>query len=184
MDGLPIETCLAAGYAVFLLLVAAVLERAARHCHRRGRLAHTAGFTYRGEIDAWECPKGQFLTRSALDREHRLVIYRAPARSCNTCALKLRCTSSDTGREIVSPSGSWLESQLGRFHRGLSLTLCVLAGFLLVVEMARSHTPAAAVFLGAVLAMVAVAGRRLGAGLAAGQEAAADEHAVQFSRKI
>ena len=57
------------------------------------------------------------------------MIYRAPARVCNGCVLKPACTHSDRGRGIVALSDSWLESHIGRFHRGLSLSLCVLAGF-------------------------------------------------------
>ena len=60
IGGICVEVWLAAGYALFLLVAAFVLERLARHCHRRGQRIHTAGFKHRHEIDAWECPTGQF----------------------------------------------------------------------------------------------------------------------------
>ena len=51
IGGIRLEVWLAAGYALFLLVAAFVLERLARHCQSRGQLIHTAGFKYRHEID-------------------------------------------------------------------------------------------------------------------------------------
>jgi hypothetical protein len=74
-----LEVWLAAAYVLFLLVAAFVLERLARHCHRRGKSIRTAGFSYRHEFDAWECPTGQFLTRAELDEHRQMIVYRAPA---------------------------------------------------------------------------------------------------------
>ena len=112
IGGIRLEVWIAAGYALFLLVAAFVLERLARHCHRRGQRIHTAGFKHRHEIDAWECPAGQFLTRAEIDDRWHTIIYRAPARACNTCALKIACTDSDQGREIVSQPDGWLRSEI------------------------------------------------------------------------
>ena len=67
------------------------------------------------------------------------MVYRAPARACNLCTLKGTCTDSDEGREIVSQPDAWLRSEIGRFHREISLTLCILAALITAVEMARRH---------------------------------------------
>jgi hypothetical protein len=152
--GICVEVWLAAGYALFLLVAAFVLERLARHCHRRGELIHTAGFNYRHEIDAWECPAGQFLTRAEIDDRWHTIIYRAPARACNTCALKIACTDSDQGREIASQPDGWLRSEIARFHCGISLTLYVLAGLIATVEIVRDDARPERLLLGALLVLI------------------------------
>ena len=162
MTTIRLEVWLTASYAVFLLAVAAILERLALHCHRRSHRIGMAGFAYRHELDAWECPARQFLTRAALTPGRTpLVIYRAPARVCNGCALKPGCAPSDGGREIVAPPHNWLQSQIGRFHRGLSLSLCVLAAFLLAVEIFRSHAAVERFLLLSMLALITLLGKRL-----------------------
>ena len=156
IGGICVEVWLAAGYALFLLVAAFVLERLARHCHRRGELIHTAGFNYRHEIDAWECPAGQFLTRAEIDDRWHTVIYRAPARACNTCALKIACTDSDQGREIASQPDGWVRSEIARFHYGISLTLYVLAGLIATVEIVRHDARPERLLLGALLVLITV----------------------------
>ena len=154
IGGIRLEVWLAAGYALFLLVAAFVLERLAQHCQRRGELIHTAGFNYRHEIDAWECPAGQFLKRAEIDDRWHTIIYRAPARVCNTCALKIACTDSDQGREIVSQPDVWLRSELGRFHCGISLTLYVLAGLIATVEIVRHDARPERLILGVLLVLI------------------------------
>jgi hypothetical protein len=154
IGGIGLEIWLAAGYALFLLVAAFVLERLARHCQRRGELIHTAGFKYRHEIDAWECPAGQFLIRAEINDRREAITYRAPERACNTCALKIACTDSDRGREIVSQPDGWLRSEIGRFHSGISLTLYVLAGLIATVEIVRHDVRAERLILGVVLVLI------------------------------
>jgi hypothetical protein len=154
IGGIRLEVWLAGGYALFLLVAAFVLERLARHCHRRGQLIHTAGFNYRHEIDAWECPAGQFLTRAEVNDRWQTIIYRGPARSCNTCSLKIACTDSDQGREIVSQPDEWLRSEIGRFHHGISLTLYVLAALIATVEIVRHDARAERLLLGLLLVLI------------------------------
>jgi hypothetical protein len=162
--GIHLEVWIVSGYAVFLLLTASVLERLAWHSHRRSHRLRTAGFNYRREFDAWECPAGQFLTRAAIDDRRQIVIYRAPARTCNTCALKGTCTDSDEGREIASQPDAWLRSEIGRFHRGISLTLCVLAVVITSAEIARRGARPERLLLGVVLLLIVIiAGRILSA---------------------
>ena len=154
IGAIGLEVWLAVGYALFLLGAAFVLERLALHCHRRGQLIHTAGFNYRHKIDAWECPAGQFLTRAEINNRWQTIIYRAPARTCNTCALKMACTDSDQGREIVSHPDGWLRSEIGRFHRGISLTLYVLGGLIAMVEIVRHDARPERLLLGALLVLI------------------------------
>ena len=134
------EVLLAAGYALFLMLVALGLEWFGRHSHRRSGQFRTAGFKYHGHLDVWECPCGHHLHRHYHDPARGIVRYRAPAHTCNACAKKPDCTDSDQGREIAHSSLAWVASEAGRFHRGISLALLVLAAFILTVEMFRHET--------------------------------------------
>jgi len=155
------EVLLAGAYAVFLLLVALGLELVARHAHHRSRQMRVAGFRYHRHHDVWECPTGQQLKPIATDYARRLVRYRAPAHICNACSIKHLCTESDEGREIEHHPDSWLESEIARFHRGISLALLFLAGVLLVVEMFRHQRPMELLILSGFLAPVALLGSQL-----------------------
>lgn len=174
--GVHLEVWLICGYAVFLLFTASVLEHLAWHCHRRSHRIRTAGFNYRREFDAWECPAGQFLARAAIDHRRQIVVYRAPARACNLCTLKATCTDSDEGREIVSQPDAWLRSEIGRFHRGISLTLCILAALITAVEIPRRHARVDGLLLCATLLLVLVAARRTVSALTGQMDGEKDAH--------
>jgi hypothetical protein len=150
-----VEVFLAAGYAVFLVAVALGLDLVARHSHVRSERYRTAGFTYHPTHDAWICPEDQLLTRQETDHERRLVRYKARPLICNNCPSKGDCTDSDEGREIARAMDPWPHSEAGRFHRGISLVLVLIAVLVLVVETFRNHAPAELAVLGAVLALVA-----------------------------
>ena len=141
------EVVLAAGYAVFLLGAAVVIEWLSAHTHRRSLRYRTAGFTYDEQHDHWQCPEGQHLWPHEFDQERRLVRYRAKAHICNGCPRKEACTDSDRGREIVRPLDPWPHSEAGRFHRGLSLMLVALALLVIAVGAARNHRPDEAALL-------------------------------------
>ncbi len=61
--------------------------------------------------------------------------------------------------------GTWLESELGRFHRAISLVILGLAAVLLIIEMIRYRSDGALLVMAGALAMVAAAGYRLAPGL-------------------
>jgi hypothetical protein len=149
------------GYALFLLGVAVALEAVARHSHRRAHAYTTLGFRYHRETDHWECPTGQRLARNEADPVRRVIYYRAPAHACNSCQLKSGCTDSDEGRTVERPEEQWLESALGRFHRGLSLVLLSLAAIMLVAEMAGHHSPREMCVLGGSLVLLGAVGSKL-----------------------
>lgn len=139
MHGIDVEVLLASGYAIFLAFVAAAFELAARHSHQRMRKIPTVGFSYHPELDIWKCPNGKHLYRAEAARESSVVRYRAQAHHCNSCPIKSRCTDSEEGRVIEVHTDSWLQAELRKFHRGLSLTLLLLADLLLVVTMLRQN---------------------------------------------
>lgn len=172
---LHIEVALAAGYAGFLMVVAAGLEWFGRHSHRRSGQFRTAGFKYHGHLDVWECPCGHHLHPHYRDPVREVVRYRAPAHTCNACARKNDCTDSEHGREIIHSSESWIETQAGKFHRVLSLTLLFLAALILIAEIFRHPTLPEVLLPGSVLALVLTRGLRLARELPARQNSDGSE---------
>ena len=161
ISGVHVEVVLAAGYVTFLAAAAFVLELLARHSHKRSDRYRNSGFVYLQKMDLWECPAGRQLTRADVDYQRRIVYYRAPAHACNACSLKNNCTDSDDGRLLESRLDSWLESELRRFHRGISLALLLLATIILVAEAVRHAAPRELVIVGCLLLPVAFAGMKL-----------------------
>jgi hypothetical protein len=147
---------LAVGYAVFLLGVAVGLDLLARHSHARSERYRTAGFAYHPAHDAWICPEDQLLVRSEVDHERRLIRYRGRPQICNHCPAKTECTDSEEGREVVRAVDPWPHSEAGRFHRGISLAVVLIAGLILTAEALRNHAPLELAILGATLVMVAL----------------------------
>jgi hypothetical protein len=141
MFGVHIEVVLAASYAIVLVGIAFILELLARHSHQRSERYRNSGFVYMQDMDVWECPASRQLRRTATDHQRRVVHYRAPADACNACSLKKNCTDSDDGRLLKRHMDSWIESELRRFHRGISLVLLVLATLILVAETVRHGEP-------------------------------------------
>lgn len=157
----PIEVLLASGYAIFLLCVAAALEKLALHAHRRSGRYELAGFRYDPSFDRWKCPEGNHLLRIETDPLNRVVRYRAPAHVCNACAKKNDCTDSDGGREVEHRLDLWLQMGLRHFHRGISLALIVLAAIILLVEAVRFAQPGVRPLLGGLLLATAAVGAQL-----------------------
>jgi len=162
MGGVDASTWMAAGYALFLGLAALALELLARRSHRRAEQYRVAGFRYDAGLDAWHCPTGKRLHRVDTRHERRIVVYRAPAHHCNCCRIKVKCTDSDDGRTVERRLDSWLDSELRRFHLGISFALLVLAASMLAIELAAHRQETDRLVLSAALAIVVVPGARIG----------------------
>jgi hypothetical protein len=104
--------------------VVEVLARA--HFHRAQRYAHHQ-FAYDNELDRYECPQGELLTLHTFDDRNKLAIYKAPAASCNACMLKAFCTPHDEGRHVYRSLAEFHETDVGRFHRWVSLIILLIA---------------------------------------------------------
>jgi hypothetical protein len=135
------EVLLIGGYAVVLLVVAAVLDVMAQHTQQRSERFRTAGFRYLPQHDAWTCSEDAMLWPMEYDKEHHLVRYRAKPSVCNSCPVKPSCTSSTNGREVTRALAPWPHSEAGRFHRGMSMVLVGCAVVLLLVAAARHLEP-------------------------------------------
>ncbi len=124
---LGLEQVLLLAYILLLWAGGWVLEFLARtHFHRAERYAHH-GFSYDAELDRYECPQGEILTLHTFDERNKLAIYKAPAASCNECVLKAFCTPHDEGRRVYRSLAAFHETDVGRFHRWLSLTIVAVA---------------------------------------------------------
>lgn len=165
MTGIDVEVLLAAAYAGFLLIIAACLELAARYSHHRSERMSLAGFRYDARADLWTCPNNEKLLRADADYRPGTIFYRAAAHACNNCPVKSRCTDSMHGRVIEHRPDSWLDSELRRFHRGISLMLVVLATLILTVELARYTSRRDRLVTCATLAVVGFYGVHLVSGL-------------------
>ena len=152
---------LVAGYVLFLLASAYGLELLARNAHRRSLRLRTVGFVYHRHLDVWECPQGQHLLPIAVDHEQRRIRYRGNAQVCNHCPLKTSCTDSNEGREIVRFLDPWPHSEIGRFHRGLSLALILLATLIVLTAMGLHHHLHELILLAVTLVCIALVGQRL-----------------------
>jgi hypothetical protein len=139
--GLHIEVLLALAYAVFLAAVAFLLEVIGRKSHRRADGYRHSGFIYFRDLDYFECPAGHQLVQLQTDHNRRITSYRAAASACNSCSLKINCTDSDGGRMVERGLDTWIESEIRRFHRAISIALLVLAIVLLSAEYFRYSAP-------------------------------------------
>jgi hypothetical protein len=139
---LGLDQVLLFAYLVTLWAGGWVLEFLARaHFHRAERYAHR-GFSYDAELDRYECPQGELLTLDTFDGRNKLAIYKAPAASCNECVLKPFCTPHDEGRRVYRSLAAFHETDVGRFHRRLSLTVVAVAlAFAVAGVVAYRGTP-------------------------------------------
>jgi len=157
MTRVDITIWLTAAYAVFLVLVAHGFDRLAQVTARRSDRWRVGGFTYHSDHDAWVCPQDQWLWPVSFDADIRLTRYRAKPTVCNACPVKATCTTSDKGREMTREVDPWPHSEAGRFHRGISCTICALAVLLPLVALVPERDPLDAVVLLATVVFAAVA---------------------------
>jgi IS5 family transposase len=57
-------------------------------------------FVYDAAVNEYRCPQGVVLPFRKHDYTQQVYIYQAEAATCNSCALKAQCTTSDLGRQV------------------------------------------------------------------------------------
>jgi hypothetical protein len=171
VSGIAAESLFAAGYGVFLAIVALGIDVLARHSHRRAELYRTGGFTYHAHLDAWECPEGEQLHRIETDMHQRLARYRARAHVCNNCPRKHDCTDSDSGREVTRMLDPWPHSEAGRFHRVIAVAIACFGILVIGAGAALNHAAADVAVLGTALLVNTVVALYLLADLRSAQSA-------------
>jgi len=140
MGDIDITVWLASGYAVFLLLVAFVLDLSARHAATRTQAWRSGTFAYREDHDAWVCEEDQWLWPMSFDPDSRVMRYRASPKACNACPNS--CTTSQLGREVTRNVDPWPNSEVERFHRGIACAVVILGVIWPLATMIGSRTPA------------------------------------------
>ncbi len=132
-----LEAWLILGYVFLVLIGARLFEALAKVHFERARRYAERGFAYVADLDHYECPQGERLALHRVDGDNRLAVYRAPAARCKGCSLKASCTPHDEGRHLYRSLAGWAETDIGRFHQGLSLLLFVVGGVLSGTGLAR-----------------------------------------------
>lgn len=118
-----LEVWLILGYVTVVLGGARLSELLARLHFERARRYAESGFEYDADADHYHCPEGERLTLHLVEQQSRLAVYRAPASRCNGCPRKAYCTPHEEGRHLYRPLAMWAETDIGRFHRRLSMLM-------------------------------------------------------------
>ena len=157
-----LELWIILAYVTVILAAARVTEKLARMHFGRARQYSEQGFTYHESWNHYRCPVGERLTLHAVDAPNRLTVYRAPASTCRGCPLKKDCTPHEEARAIFRSSADWAETDMGWFHRGLSI-LMFAAGSLLCANRLwwRGGEPGTGLLALALLICVACLAREL-----------------------
>lgn len=128
-----LEVWLVLGYVLSVAIGANVIALLARWHFSRARDYNERGFEYDPEADHYQCPAGQHLKFKQLHSSGRIAVYHATASVCNQCPLKHTCTPHDHGRHIYRALAEWAETDVGRFHHGISLLMfCIGAAVSLI----------------------------------------------------
>lgn len=132
-----LESWLIVVYVTVVLAAARLFEVLARGHFERAHRHAEQGFEYVADEDHYRCPEGERLSLHVRDEPKRLAIYRAPAWRCNGCALKESCTPHEEGRHVYRSLAAWIETDVGRFHRRLSLLMFAVGAMLSLAALNR-----------------------------------------------
>lgn len=127
MPDIDISAWLGAGYGVALLMVAYLIDIAARRATTQIESHRAGGFEYDPDHDAWVCPEDQWLYPQSFDPDNRVMRYRGSPSVCNACPVKDSCTTSDDGREMRRNVDTWPGTETAKFYRGIACSVTILA---------------------------------------------------------
>lgn len=122
-----IELRILLSYVAVVLGGARILEAVARAHFNRALHYGQHGFEYVEAHDVYRCPQGEYLSIHSVQQDGPFAVYRAPPASCRDCRLKARCAPSEEGRLIFRSLAAWAETNVGRFHRLISLIMFAAA---------------------------------------------------------
>jgi hypothetical protein len=130
-----LEVWLLLVYAIVVLAGARLTETVARIHFSAARRYAEEGFHYDADLDHYHCPHGERLSLHLIDPDEQVAVYRAPATSCAGCPSKAECTPHDGGRHIYRPLAAWADTDVGQFHRWVSLLMVGSAATLSLVGL-------------------------------------------------
>jgi hypothetical protein len=149
-----LEMWLVLGYVLAATGAARAIELLARWHFARARAYHQRGFEYDADADHYRCPGGERLTLHQYQADRRLAVYRAPKHACNACAMKSACTPHDEGRHLYRSMSEWAETDVGRFHLGVSLLIFGVSGLFALAALVHWLDQPGTGLLAAVTALV------------------------------
>jgi hypothetical protein len=159
-----VELWIVLSYVAAVLAGARIVEALARAHFRRALRYGQHGFEYVEAHDVYRCPQGEYLSLHSVQQDGRFAVYRAPPASCRECRFKARCTPSGEGRLIFRSLAAWAETNVGLFHRRISVIMFASAVVVCVAGLRRWAGEAGSAWLaGALLAAVVLMMQDLGA---------------------
>ena len=112
-------------------------------------------------MDVWQCPTGHHLTREQTDFERKIATLPRSGPQVQRLPLSKKTAPIPmTGGLLESRLDAWLQSELNRFHRGISLALLLLAVLILAAEMFEYQAARDWLVLGVLLLPIGFAGSR------------------------
>jgi hypothetical protein len=159
-----IELWIVLSYVAAVLTGARIVEALARAHFSRALRYGQHGFEYVEAHDVYRCPQGEYLSIHSVQPDGRFAVYRAPPASCRECEFKVRCAPTDEGRLIFRPLAAWAETNVGVFHRRISVIMFAAAVVICVAGLRRWAGQAGSGWLaGALLVAVVLIMQDLGA---------------------
>jgi hypothetical protein len=159
-----VELWIVLSYVAAVLAGAKVVEALARTHFRRALGYGQHGFEYVEAHDLYRCPQGEYLSLHSVQQDGLFAVYRAAPASCRECRFKPRCTPNDEGRLIFRSLAAWAETNVGLFHRRISLIMFAASVVVCLAELRRWAGEAGSGWLaGALLVAVVLLMRDLGA---------------------
>jgi hypothetical protein len=132
-----IELWLMLAYVAAVILGARLLESLAQAHFARAQRLSLAGFHYDEEQDHFHCENGARLSLKVLDHNRRTAVYAAPAPRCARCPDRHKCTPHEEARHVYRSLAEWSETDVGRFHRAVSLVMFAAASLLMLVALCK-----------------------------------------------
>lgn len=120
-------------YVTVVLIGARITELLARAHFAHARRRAEAGFEYIADDDHYRCAEGERLSLQHVELSRGLAIYEAPAERCGRCPLKSACVPGASSRRLYRSLITWAETDVGRFHRRISMLMFAAAAVVALV---------------------------------------------------
>jgi len=135
MFRLPVdpELWIVLSYVVVVLIGARITELLARAHFAQARRRAELGFEYVAEGDHYRCSKGERLSLYEIDSPRGIAVYQGAADRCGRCPLKDACVPHAGSRRMYRSLTTWGETDVGQFHRRVSLLMSAAAAILALV---------------------------------------------------
>ena len=150
------ELWIVLSYVAAVLAGARIVEALARAHFNRALRYGQHGFEYVEAHDTYRCPQGEHLSLYSVQQDGRFAVYRARPDRCRECEFKMRCTPADEGRLIFRSLAAWAETNVGVFHRRISVIMFAAAVAVCVAGLRHWAGQAGSGWLGCSLVVAVV----------------------------